>query len=123
MCAVILACGVTIGILFLEETHQELKYRRDPGLEAGEWILRQFQRQPKYVTIVDKAGEVDMDDVRSLLEDELPPGYRTTEGSPQIPSSPALLPVKSEMPRQPRGVQKAFTKQVVLNIVGYGLLA
>ena len=72
---------------------------------------------------MDKAGEVDMDDVRSLLKDELPPGYRTTDISPQVPAWPALFPVKSEISRQPRGAQKAFTKQVVLNIVGYGLLA
>ena len=107
----------------MEETHQELKYRPDPGLEAGKWIMRQFQNQPKYVKIVDKAAEIDMDDARSLLDDELPPGYRTTEGSPQMPSSPTLLPVKYDIPRQSRGIQKAFTKQVVLNIVGYGLLA
>ena len=123
VCAVILACGVTIGILFLEETHQELKYRRDPGLEAGKWIMRQLQNQPKYVPLVDKAAEIDMDDAHTLLEEELPPGYRTTDGSPQMPSSPALLPVKSEILRQSRGTHKAFTKQVVLNIVGYGLLA
>ncbi|MCJ1390264.1 hypothetical protein MMC18_003122 [Xylographa bjoerkii] len=125
VCAIILACGVTIGILFLEETHQDLKNRRDLGLEAGKWLLQLFRREPVQLPIVDKAADGSGDEVRSLLEDELPPGYRTTDGSPRMPSSRALSPTKAELGarRKPRGVQKAFTKQVILNIIGYGLLA
>ena len=123
VCAVILACGVIVGILFLEETHQDLKHRRDYGLEAGQWILRRLQKGPKYEPIVDKLGVAGMDEVQVLIEDESPPGYRTTEGSPRMPSSRALSPVKTESQRKPRGVQRAFTRQVILNIIGYGLLA
>jgi len=122
VCAAILACGVTIGILFLEETHQDLKYRRDYGLEAGQWILRRFQKSPEYESIADKLGVAGMEEFQFLIEDE-PPGYRTTEGSPRMPSSRALSPVKMESQRKPRGVQKAFTRQVILNIIGYGILA
>jgi hypothetical protein len=122
VCAVILGCGVTIGILFLEETHQDLKYRRDYGLEAGKWILRHLQKGPRYEALVDKLGVAGMEEVQVLIDDE-PPGYRTTEGSPRMPSSRALSPVKTESQRKPRGVQKAFTKQVILTIIGYGLLA
>src|SRR5580700_6666036 len=35
VCTVIVSCGVVIGVLFLEETHSEKKYRRDVGIEAG----------------------------------------------------------------------------------------
>ncbi|KAL9120501.1 MAG: hypothetical protein Q9187_002944 [Circinaria calcarea] len=127
VCAVILACGVVIGILFLEETHVELKDRRDVGLEAGRWILSHFKRSPAYAQEFDKAADANMDESRSLLEDDLPPGYRTTDGSPRHPSSRAESPDSSfhklERTSRPMGMQKAFTKQVVLNIVGYGILA
>ncbi|MCJ1322141.1 hypothetical protein MMC15_007486 [Xylographa vitiligo] len=125
ICAVILACGVTVGILFLEETHQELKDRKDFGLEAGKWLFRLFRRKAVLSPIADKDADGICDETHSLLGDELPPGYRTTDGSPRIPSSRALSPMKAEADarRKPRGVQKAFTKQVILNIIGYGLLA
>jgi len=42
--AAILAVGVTIGILFLEETHAGKKPGRDVGLEVGRWILRRKRR-------------------------------------------------------------------------------
>ncbi len=134
ICAVILACGVAIGILFLEETHEKKKYNRDVGLEAGKWILSKFRRAEIDVLDNMKAADANVDESRSLLEDEQPPGYRTTDGSPRQPSSRALSPVPTEdscsmrfgkdlKKRQRRGVQKAFNKQVILNIVGYGILA
>ena len=44
VCAAIISCGVVVGIFYLEETHAEKKNRRDPGLEAGWWILSKFYR-------------------------------------------------------------------------------
>lgn len=128
VCTVIVTCGVVVGILFLEETHEEKKYRRDPGLETGKWILA------KVICCADKAAKCekvnDMDEVLSLLsEDEQPPGYRTTEGSPNLPSTPSPEPQEAldlndiHPPRAKPAASKAFTRQVVLNIVGYGILA
>ena len=119
---------MVIGILFLEETHEELKDRRDIGLEAGRWILSHFRSCPNYTQESDKAGDANLDESRSLLEDDLPPGYRTTDGSPRHPSSRAESPnsashTKVERTSKPMGVQKAFTRQVVLIIIGYGILA
>ena len=133
VCAVILAFGVLVGVFFLEETHEELKHRRDFGIEAGRWLLGHLQTRLTDQVIVDKAGEANLQEDFALLEDEEPPGYRTTEGSPYHPSTPShspnLLPAdaKSKFGRglksKPRGVRKAFTKQVILNIAGFGLLA
>ncbi|MCJ1477458.1 hypothetical protein MMC13_006130 [Lambiella insularis] len=126
VCAIILACGVAIGVLFLQETHQEKKERRDIGLEAGEWILRHFRSDPECQPIADKAKSATLyDELRALVDDASPPGYRTTDGSPRMPSSRAQSPTKveSDARSKPRGVSKAFTKQVILNIAGYGLLA
>lgn len=132
MCASVLAIGVVIGVLFLEETHDCKKHRRDLGLETGKFLLRKFQGRPKPVN-VNEVSESNYEAHEILLEDEAPPGYCTTEGSPRQPSSrshspmaaPAdLKPFSKQGTRgRPQGVHKAFTKQVILTIAGFGLLA
>ena len=108
-----------------------MKHRRDWGLECGKWILRRFSKCSSANTF-DKAGDANMQESRSLLEDDQPPGYRTTEGSPRDPSSRSHSPstahpkdlFKHEGPtRTLSGVHLTFTKQVILNIAGYGILA
>jgi hypothetical protein len=140
VCTIIVACGVVIGILFLEETHEEKKYRRDPGLEAGKWILRKVTRCAD-VKASRSEKIADLEEVLLLLseEDQLPgyrttdvapPGYRTTEGSPNLPSTPSPEPQEAldlneaqiSMRSKPAAT-KAFTRQVITNIVGYGILA
>lgn len=127
-CAMIVAFGVIIGVLFLEETHELRKHQRDVGLEYGKWILSRFTRSSSPDSL-NKAGDANIEESRPLVEDELPPGYRTTEGSPRDPSSRAQSPGsktclqdRGPVPKLP-GVHHAFTKQVVVNIVGYGILA
>ncbi|KAG4428561.1 hypothetical protein IFR05_015957 [Cadophora sp. M221] len=131
VCTVIVTCGVIIGILFLEETHAEKKYRHDPGLEAGKWILSKVTRCADMKSSrCEKAA--DLDEVMSLLsDDEQPPGYRTTDGSPKLPSTPSPEPQEAldlnapavVLLRERPAATKAFTRQVILNIVGYGVLA
>ena len=127
VCTVVLVCGVTIGILFLEETHEELKHRHDYGLELGKMLVRRITRMNRDSRIevpLDKAGDACFEENASLIEDDdPPPGYRTSEGSPHCPSSRTHSPVKHERSRKARAAKKAFTKQVVMNIVGYGILA
>ncbi|KAG9236815.1 major facilitator superfamily domain-containing protein [Amylocarpus encephaloides] len=50
VCTIIVSFGVLVGILFLEETHEEKKYRRDPGLETGKWLIN------KIATCVESKG-------------------------------------------------------------------
>ncbi len=139
VCTVIVACGVVIGILFLEETHEEKKHRRDPGLEAGRWILSKLVKCTHSKTSCEKA---DLSETLSLLHDEQlptyrtteeqPPGYRTNAGSPNLPSTPLSEPQEAldlnskygdVSTRAKPTATKAFTRQVVLNIIGYGILA
>jgi hypothetical protein len=139
VCVAILACSTTIGILFLEETHEEKKHRRDIGLETGKWILSKVKRCWSIVTSRKSMGNgprSTLNEHRPLLqhEEDQPPGYRTSEttpyGSPKFPSSRAVSPrpqepilhSKKEVKRK-TPIGRAFTKQVVLNIVGYGILA
>ncbi|KAL8646355.1 MAG: hypothetical protein Q9210_006186, partial [Variospora velana] len=133
VCAIILMLGILVGILFLEETHQEKKYRRDIGLEVGRRFLGFFdlcgRRNPPV-----KCIDANLEESRSLLEDEPPPGYRTTEGSPRYPSSRSLSPAAPPYSRSEAritwarkaptvGMQKAFTRPVIVHIVGFGILA
>lgn len=117
--------------MFLEETHAEKKYRHDPGLEVGKWILGGISRCAE--SKASKNEKVaDLNEIISLLseDDDEPPGYRTTEASPSFPFTPSPEPQESLtlddahiMPRSRPTATKAFTRQVVLNIVGYGILA
>lgn len=131
VCAGILVIGVVIGLLFLEETHEIKKHERDRGRELGKWIVQRFKK-PADPVLFHKAGEANLEESRSLLEDDEPPGYRTTEGSPPDPSSRAQSPSapcsnrggKRERPGvKPRGVHKAFPRQIILIIIAYGILA
>ena len=133
VCAAILVIGVIIGILFLQETHVEKKHRRDLGLELGDWILRRGQKQVPSKTST-KFQDANIEEFRLLLEDDEPPDYCTREGTPcqQVsrPQSPAAIAridlevkVKEGLERKPGGAHGAFTTQVVLNIVAYGILA
>ena len=132
VCAIVLTIGVFIGILFLEETHGEKRYRRDLGVEVGRYILSRFgYRQPPVFT--EKPVDINIEDYEILLEDEAPPGYRTTEGSPRLVSSRAQFPSdtctgsklasRQVLGTGAKGVRKAFTKQVILNIMAFGMLA
>jgi hypothetical protein len=129
VCTVIVTFGVLIGILFLEETHSEKKYRRDPGLEAGRWLLARFAgRRERKASRNEKIA--DLDEILSLLsEDDQPPGYSTTDGSPSLPPTPSSDPLESSdlnvqsAPMMKLAASRAFTRQVILNIAGYGILA
>jgi hypothetical protein len=138
VCTAIVLCGVIIGILFLEETHAEKKHRRDPGLEAGKWLLSQLDRFSWCGESKASRNEklaVDADDALSLLsDDDQPSGYSTTDTrSPRLQSTPSQqasssLDVDEErdggLSSQSRpAASRAFTRHVVLNIVGYGILA
>ena len=132
VCAAVLATGVLIGILFLEETHRDKKNRRDLGIVAGRRILSYFGHR-QVPAFAEKPTYVNLKDYDILVDDEPPPGYRTTEGSPRIPSSRAqssnatrtgLKPFDRPLSvDKPRSVGKAFTKQVILNIIAFGILA
>lgn len=130
ICTVILTCGVAIGILFLEETNELKKNRRDVGLEVGEWILRKLRKSK--ASGYEKLSQ--LDELSSLAtDDDQPPDYRSSE---EGLSSATKVSQESQDSQDPRDLDEernvstkklafadAFTQQVVLNIVGYGVLA
>jgi len=128
VCIVILALGITIGILFLEETHPEKKHRRDRGLELGHMLLDGLLRSRLQLP---EDGKIDMDRDADhfLFEDDPPPDYKSIEGSPRLASVKDPRPTSQEddLERQSKskdcGFRSIFTRQIIFNIISYGVLA
>lgn len=129
--------GLTVGFLFLEETHAEKKYRRDRGVEFGKYLTSRlfgkdscFRRLLRLRRRRGKNGEE-----QPLLgeTDESLPGYRTADGSPELTSVEG--PIMQEPPldlestgeiveAQPeKKPERTFTKPIISIIINYGLLA
>ncbi len=139
VCCAVVVFSVAFGWLFLEETHPEKKHNRDRGVELGSKLAALFGGQKGEVRItyekVDHHEFSDCETDTSTLIDESGealPGYRSMESSPTIsPPSPPDIPDlisldesaaihnNSEKPVP----QRAFTRQVCLNILAYGILA
>lgn len=116
-----------IGILFLEETHEDKKHDKDRGLELGQWLLSKVWMQDSAKAFTDK--DEPLDELRSLLEGHGPRMYRSTDSSPTLCSSrssiaePPTYYLEEDVEDTAPKIRDAFTKQVCLNIVGYGILA
>ena len=128
VCAGILMIGMVVGVLFLEETHPKKKQRRDVGIKAGNWILRHLY----WLGLCDDKDEKSADhpwEQYPLLDEDLPPGYSTHDGTPQrrsrshSPSARRTAASEPPIPRQGICFDGAFTKNVILNIAGFGVLA
>ncbi|KAF2175483.1 MFS general substrate transporter [Zopfia rhizophila CBS 207.26] len=125
VCTAAVVYGLTVGILFLEETHEDRRHDRDRGREVGQWILDKVCRRSANASFSD--GDGPLDGMRSILKDRSPRAYRSSDSSLTLCSSrtsitePPLYDL--EDPRPPPKLRDAFTKQVCLNIICYGVLA
>lgn len=124
VCVIILLFGILNGLFFLEETHPEMKDRRDWGLELGRKLIkkvtgRETGNHNKYSLAFG-------DETESLTEDDPPPGYRSTEGSPRLRSTTSIqlnIDIERLAEKENRGVSKTFNRHIVLIIVAYAILA
>ncbi|PYI04177.1 permease of the major facilitator superfamily [Aspergillus sclerotiicarbonarius CBS 121057] len=129
VCVVVLVSGIVVGLLFLEETHPEKKHRRDPGLALGNWLVAKVWGSPEQLSEASDAKAELTGEEYYGYDDVPPPEYRSTENSPRL--SPvkesdnlsADDDIEGQMKGEPCGVPKAFTRQVIFNIVAYGILA
>ncbi|KAK4134291.1 tetracycline:hydrogen antiporter-like protein [Trichocladium antarcticum] len=131
--AVCVLIGVVIGILFLEETHAEMKLERDRGLELGKVVLSYLPGRTRETG--DRSRAKNAEEQQPLLfETEEPlPTYLTNETSPGSSStSTASQQVSADLgerdeggpPRpKPQSGGRIFTKPVVTIIASYGILA
>lgn len=128
VCAGVVVFGLVVGLLFLEETHEDRKYDQDRGREAGQWILRKLWKRDAAAAFSDK--DASLDEMRSMLQDHdhNALAYRSTDSSPTLCSTrtsisePPSFCLDKEMQPAP-SVRQAFTKQVCLNVACYGILA
>jgi hypothetical protein len=127
ICTGIVVFGLVVGILFLEETHEDKKHDQDRGREVGQWIISKVWRTDSAEDFTDK--DVSLDEMRSMLEAHEPRVYRSTDSSPTLCSSrtsiaePPLYLLEEDVKEAAPKLREAFTKQVCLNIIGYGILA
>ncbi|KAK5096701.1 hypothetical protein LTR24_002463 [Lithohypha guttulata] len=123
VCVVILLLGILTGILFIDETHPTLKHKRDIGRRLGEYLVETFSGVRSSSTLSDKSEDTYAAEHLNL---DPPPGYRSTENSPLLSSSPPPAIVadpESAAMKQDRGLTSTFSKQVIYVILGYGILA
>lgn len=125
VCVIILLFGITNGVLFIEETHPELKYKRDRGRVVGQYLLTSFCFTDTCQKAYDDKTALATQETENLTH-EPPPGYRSTESSPRLGST--LAPqissdVESAQKTENKGLNATFTRQVILVIIGYGILA
>ncbi|KAF2436529.1 MFS general substrate transporter [Tothia fuscella] len=129
VCATVVIFGLIIGFLFLEETHEDKKDSRDRGIEIGKWIVRHLTWQ-KQTEPYSKVGY--FEETLALIAER-----EKIEPDPMV-ASPLLAPstcstcstvVESDDEAEKSvGIGKitlrqAFTRQVSLIIVSYGILA
>lgn len=126
VCTSVVIFGMIVGILFLEETHEDKKDRRDLGLEAGKWLMKLVNRRSNE----EQKGGFGEESLTLLVYS--PPGYSTAESSPTLnPVTVGGLPHQAKdsvkravrAPPSPAKPSSPFTRQVILNIVSYGILA
>lgn len=127
VCVVVLIFGIVNGVLFLEETHATKKYKPDMGLDLGDFLLEKILGIQSARAYHDKLAKPPADELDGLMIGDDPPGYRSTEGSPRIRSTPTAS-LASDLERGlgekgQRGCLVTFNRQIVLIIVAYAILA
>lgn len=154
VCCMVVIVAITVGVLFLEETHEDMKGRKDCGLQCGQWIEARLRRKPSIQLWNPKDG-TGVETLALLHEGEPPPDYRSAASSPELEATAVGLPppyqsigspvsqpndnteanmtvhdedVEAAIPesyvsRYSSGVWNAMSPQLMLNIIGLGLLA
>ena len=122
-CVAVLLLGITIGILFLEETHVDKRDDPDLGRKLAEVLFKCGSKSKTQTTNCKSA--LALEQIVDLFDgNDPPPGYRSTENSPLLRSA-STIEIDAEMLREKerRGVVKIFSKQVILIVVAYAFLA
>lgn len=127
-CAAVVLFGLAVGVLFLEETHEDRKHDRDAGREVGQWVLRKLWKRDANAPLTDK--DASLDEMSAMLNDfdNNAQAYRSTSSSPTLCSTRTSIsePPEFALGREsqpPPSIRQAFTKQICMNILCYGILA
>ena len=128
VCAAVVIFGLVVGILFLEETHEDKKERRDVGLEVGKWITGLLNPRRENGCLSAHLGCLEESEL--FLPEDGRAGELSVEGSAPVKLSSSKTSKfddsyanVDDAPGQTPSVWQAFTAQMLLLIVGYGVLA
>jgi hypothetical protein len=125
VCAAIVVFGLVVGFLFLEETHEDKKEQKDRGIEIGQWLVQLMtwrrEKEPYF-----KAGY--LEETLTLIAEEEKLDFDSAVTSPLLPPSTCATcesqeEDKKSSQRAKIPLRQAFTRQVSLIIVSYGILA
>lgn len=108
--------GIIIGILFLEETHPDLKYRKDIGLECGRWIGSLFGLSHHVPICGQKAGYPSETFVLLHDSSDQPPDYQSTASSPELGATAVGLPPPSYQSLVPSHTNSAGETEYLLTL-------
>lgn len=139
ICGLVVILGLAIGILFLEETHEVKKQRRDVGQELGRWMIERIsarfhrhaslhayskivEASPSKTVALVSAGRPE----RTSMHKALLHPSASTRSSRSLDSADEVCinaedEISSEKPQHSLG--RTFNQQVCLNILAYGILA
>ncbi|KAF2675520.1 MFS general substrate transporter [Microthyrium microscopicum] len=115
VCTACVAVSFIFGILFLEETHEEKKDRKDVGLTLGNWFLGLFSSKAQ-ITQDQEEGKLMLP-----FEDEKK-SFDSVESSPSLLQGDALSPALP-VSRKRYAIREMLTPQIRLIIMSYGVLA
>lgn len=130
VCTAIVLLGLIVGLLFLEETHEDKRGRTDPGLKVGQWIVDTL----KFWKSKDSACKVGyLEETLSYLADDDSEKLNygagicsahapLTAAPPSAIAATEIADTKSQSTK-PISWRQGFTKQVKLIILSYGILA
>jgi hypothetical protein len=129
VCACVVVLGLIIGFLFLEESHEDKKDRRDVGLEIGKWILRNLSWQKREML----SSKVDyFEETLSYMVEDEKTSFSPSASSPLLDQAPCStscslcrphVQTLEAPPAKKISLRQGFTRQVALIIVSYGILA
>jgi hypothetical protein len=131
VCTAVIALGLVVGLLFLEETHEDKRGRIDPGLKAGRWVVNNltFWRSKDsgfkggYLEIVDDENEKSKFDLSKFNSTGPSSSHAPIAIAPPSPIVAAEISDAEGRPRLSISWRQGFTKQVKLIILSYGILA
>lgn len=111
VCSAVIAFNLIVGVLYLEESHEDKRNRKDLGLKLGQKIARAFSRIVAYMPVTE-TKETDL-----LLP---PRDGKALSGDGEIGRDDACaIPSLREKPSW----RQALNMQVALMLLGYGILA
>jgi len=127
--------GMLVAVFFFRETHPIKRFERDRGVEFARWVLgtktkpvRLGRHKAKRSDVT--GGSVDLsnrdEEAEGLLKDEIeladsPASSDVSTFVSEKPAPPVVF--ESATTPLPNSIRAAFTPQVTLTIIAYGILA